>query len=188
MTIDFHPSSNDLEDEKKFSVKQYSVTLPPIDETTYKSHTELLDDLLMQRMRQDFQIVPRNIIQQNPRRDVTDNELEATLSMGHKIQRLSHNSSTDSVDVVQYYARFAEDEVPQTYHYFLWSALQQDYGSVCQPFTKYTAPYKWNELVSELACCCSVIVFYSCSWFPIIKSNSRTCLLVVMPSRPYSKA
>ena len=188
MTIDFHPSPTDLEDEKKFSVKQYSVTLPPIDETTYKSHTELLDDLLMQRMRQDFQLVPRNIIQQNPRRDVTDNELEATLSMGHKIQRLSYNSSTDSVDVVQYYARFAEDEVPQTYHYFLWSALRQDYGSVCQPFTKYTAPYKWNELVSELRCRCAGILLLLIICFRVIAYNSRTCLLVVMPSRPYSRA
>jgi len=146
MTIDFHPSPQDLEDQAKFSVKQYSVTLPPMNETTYKSHTELLDDLLIQRMRQDYQIVPRNIIQQSARRDVTDNMLEATLSMGHKIQRLSYNPSNDSVDVVQYYARFAEDETPQTYRYLLWSALRQDYESVVQTFTKYTLPYKWNEL------------------------------------------
>ncbi len=145
MTIDFHPSPQDLDDQAKFSVKQYSVTLPPMNETTYKSHTELLDDLLMQRMRQDFQIVPRNIIQHS-RRDTTENVLEATLSMGHKIQRLSYNPSTDSVDVVQYYARFAEDETPQTYHYLMWSTLQQEYVKVSQTFTKYTRPYRWNEL------------------------------------------
>lgn len=124
MTIDFHPSPQDLEDQAKFTVKQYSVTLPPMDETTYASHAELLQDLVMQRMRQDFQIVPRNIIQ-STRRDVTENTLEATLSMGHKIQRLIYNSSSDAVDVVQYYARFAEDETPQTYRYLLWSALRQ---------------------------------------------------------------
>jgi hypothetical protein len=148
MTIDFHPSPQDLEDNKKFSVKQYSVTLPHnMEETTYKSHKELLDDLLMQRMRQDYQIVPRAIIQKSARRDITDhNMLEATLSMGHKIHRLSYNPITDSVDVVQYYARFAEDETPQTYNYLLWSSLQQDYVSVFQTFTKYTLPYKWNEL------------------------------------------
>jgi hypothetical protein len=148
MTIDFHPSPQDLEDKNKFSVKQYSVTLPyNMEETTYKSHKELLDALLMQRMRQDYQIVPRTIIQKSARRDITDqNILEATLSMGHKIQRLSYNSGTDSVDVVQYYARFAEDETPQTYHYLMWSSLQQDYVSVFQTFTKYTLPYKWNEL------------------------------------------
>jgi hypothetical protein len=145
MTIDFHPSPQDLDDQAKFSVKQYSVTLPPMNETTYTSHTELLDDLLMQRMRQDFQIVPRNIIRQHARRDA-ENVLEATLSMGHKIQRLSYNPSTDSVDVVQYYARFAEDETPQTYHYLLWSTLQQDYVKASQTFTKYTRPYRWNEL------------------------------------------
>mmetsp|Transcript_30594 Transcript_30594/g.57950 ORF Transcript_30594/g.57950 Transcript_30594/m.57950 type:complete len:680 (+) Transcript_30594:2073-4112(+) len=146
MTIDFHPSPQDLEDEYKFSVTQYSVTLPPMNETTYKSHTELLDDLLIQRMRQDFQIVPRNRIQQSARRDVRVNRLEVTLSMGHKIQNLSYNPSTDSVDVVQYYAKFAEGETPQTYRYLLWSALRQDYVPVHQKFTKYSVPYKWNEL------------------------------------------
>lgn len=128
MTIDFHPAQKDLEDQAKFSVKQYSVTLPPMDETTYASHKELLDDLVMQRMRQDFQIVPRSIIQQSaPRRDAVsaDYVLEATLSMGHKIQRLAYSRASDSVDVVQYYARFAEDETPQTYRYLLWSALRQ---------------------------------------------------------------
>lgn len=145
MTIDFHPSPQDLDDQAKFSVKQYSVTLPPMNETTYMSHTELLDDLLMQRMRQDFQIVPRNILQYS-RRDATENVLEATLSMGHKIQRLSYNPSTDSVDVVQYYARFAEDETPQVYHYLLWSTLKQHFVKASQTFTKYTRPYRWNEL------------------------------------------
>ena len=148
LTIDFYPTPQDLNDQKKFSVKQYSVTLPPLAETTYNDHTALVDDLLIQRMRQDFQIVPRTIIQQSStRRDVTtENTLEATLSMGHKIQKLSYNQPNDSVDVVQYYARFAEDETPQTYRYMLWSALRQDYVSVFQPFTKYTRPYKWNEL------------------------------------------
>jgi len=146
LTIDFHPSPQNLEDKDKFSVKQYSVTLPPMDKTGYKSHKELLDDLLIQRMRQDFQIVPRNRIQQSTRRNFIDNMLEATLSMGHKIQRLSYNPSTDSVDVVQYYAKFAEGEIPQTYRYLLWSALRQDYVAVHQKFTKYSRPYKWNEL------------------------------------------
>jgi len=148
LTIDYYPTPQDLRDEKKFSVKQYSVTLPPLEErTSYKSHKELLDDLLIQRMRQDFQIVPRAIIQNASRDTATaDNMLEATLSMGHKIQKLLYNPSSDSVDVIQYYARFAEDETPQTYRYMLWSALKQDYVSVFQPFTKYTRPYKWNEL------------------------------------------
>ena len=148
LTIDFHPSPKELADQNLFSIKQYSVVLPyNMEETMFKSHKELLDDLLMQRMRQDYQIVPRAIIQQSARRDSTDdNILEATLSMGHKIHRLAYNPSTDSVDVVQYYARFAEDETPQTYHYFIWSSLIEDYVSVIQTFTKYTLPYKWNEL------------------------------------------
>lgn len=93
--------------------------------------------------------------------------------MGHKIQQLSYNPSNDSVDVIQYYANFAENENPQIYRYSLWSTLmqvrklhtdidleysdhvmldilcyilKQDYVSVAQTFTKYTSPYKWNEV------------------------------------------
>lgn len=73
-----------------------------MDETNYKGHTELLDELVLQRLIQDYQIVPQDIIQQSTRRgDVVENILEHTLSMGHKIQRLSYNSSSDSVDVIQ---------------------------------------------------------------------------------------
>ncbi len=82
--------------------------------------------LSLQRLIQDYQIVPWDIIQQNGRRgDAAENILEHTLSMGHKIQRLSYNPSQDSVDVVQYYANFAENENPQTCRYYLYSALRQ---------------------------------------------------------------
>lgn len=45
--------------------------------------------------------------------------------MGHKIQQLSYNPTQDSVDVIQYYANFAENEVPQIYRYSLFSTLMQ---------------------------------------------------------------
>lgn len=146
MTIDFHPEPSELEDQDKFRIKQYSVTLPSMDETNYKDATELLDDLMVQRVRQDFQLVPRSILSAHRETDNTEYTLSRTLSMGHKIQKLSYNPSSDSVDVVQYYANFAENESPQSYRYLLWSALRQDYVSVVQTFTKYTSPYKWNEL------------------------------------------
>ena len=148
MTIDFHPSEQELQDETKYRIKEYSVILPQtLEGTRYESHKKLLESLVVQRMRQDFQLVPRSMIQKNPRRDGPHNPmLERTLSMGHKIQRLSYNPVSDSVDVVQYYALFAEDETPITYRYFLWSVLRQDYVSAVQTFTKYTLPYKWNEV------------------------------------------
>lgn len=126
MTIDFHPDPAELQDQAKFRIKQYSVTLPPFGETNYKDATELLDDLLVQRMRQDFQLVPRSILSaQRETENTTNHTLSRTLSMGHKIQKLSYNPSSDSVDVVQYYANFAENESPQSYRYLLWSALRQ---------------------------------------------------------------
>jgi hypothetical protein len=47
ITIDFHPSTKELQDKERFRIKQYSVTLPPMNETNYKSHTELLDELVV---------------------------------------------------------------------------------------------------------------------------------------------
>ena len=146
MTIDFHPDPAELQDRDKFRIKQYSVTLPPMNESNYKDATELLDDLMVQRIRQDFQLVPRSILSAHRDTDNSNHTLSRTLSMGHKIQKLSYNPSSDSVDVVQYYANFAENESPQSYRYLLWSALRQDYVSVVQTFTKYQLPYKWNEL------------------------------------------
>jgi len=147
MTIDFHPDPAELHDRDKFRIKQYSVLLPSMNETNYKDATELLDDLMVQRIRQDFQLVPRSILSAHRETDnATEHTLSRTLSMGHKIQKLSYNPSSDSVDVVQYYANFAENESPQSYRYLLWSALRQDYVSVVQTFTKYTSPYRWNEL------------------------------------------
>jgi hypothetical protein len=47
VTIDFHPTAQELQDKEKFRVKQYSVTLPPMNETNYQSHRELLDELVV---------------------------------------------------------------------------------------------------------------------------------------------
>lgn len=149
MTIDFHPSPQELQDKERFRIKQYSVTLPPMNETNYASHRELLDELVAQRIIQDFQIVPRAII--SSRRDATDNILEHTLSMGHKIQNLSYNPSQDSVDVIQYYANFAENETPQIYRYSLYSTLMQvrRYRPISMP--NYTILlYKMNLFVTGL--------------------------------------
>lgn len=102
MTIDFHPDPAELQDQDKFKIKQYSVLLPSTNETNYMDATELLDDLMVQRIRQDFQLVPRSILSAHRENDnTTEHTLSRTLSMGHKIQKLSYNPSSDSVDVVQ---------------------------------------------------------------------------------------
>ena len=168
ITIDFLQSAQELQDKERFRIKQYSVTLPPMNETNYKSHRELLEELVAQRIIQDYQIVPRAIISSS-HGNATD-ILEQTLSMGHKIQQLSYNPTMDSIDVIQYLANFAENDTPQIYRYCIWSTLKQvsllltsltqlcfdcltqyamykqDYVNVAQTFTKYFNPYKWNEV------------------------------------------
>lgn len=161
MTIDFHPDPAELQDQAKFRIKQYSVTLPPFGETNYKDATELLDDLLVQRMRQDFQLVPRSILSaQRETENTTNHTLSRTLSMGHKIQKLSYNPSSDSVDVVQYYANFAENESPQSYRYLLWSALRQVslqsvYLGILLGSTKLLANKQLTSTLKGLCFCCA---------------------------------
>ena len=107
ITIDFLQSAQELQDKERFRIKQYSVTLPPMNETNYKSHRDLLEELVAQRIIQDYQIVPRAIISSS-HGNATDKVLEQTLSMGHKIQQLSYNPTMDSIDVIQYLGEFRE--------------------------------------------------------------------------------
>lgn len=62
MTIDHLPTPQELNDPSKYTFKQYSVNLDAIDDRHYKSHSELLKEMIVQRLIQDFQLVPQDII------------------------------------------------------------------------------------------------------------------------------
>ena len=62
MTIDHLPTPQELNDQSKYTFKQYSVNLDAIDDRHYKSHSDLLKEMIVQRLIQDFQLVPQDII------------------------------------------------------------------------------------------------------------------------------
>lgn len=64
-TIDYHPSPQELEDPARFQFNHYSVSLEAMEDTGYKSHKDLLREMVRQRLIQDYQIVPHSIILQS---------------------------------------------------------------------------------------------------------------------------
>ena len=65
-TIDYHPSPQELEDPARFQFNHYSVSLEAMEDTGYKSHKDLLREMVRQRLIQDYQIVPHSIFFAKP--------------------------------------------------------------------------------------------------------------------------
>ena len=65
ITIDMPiPSTKELNDPLKFQMNHYSITLDAMDFKYYKSHADLLMDMVRLRLTQDFQLVPPNTVRQ----------------------------------------------------------------------------------------------------------------------------
>ena len=72
LTIDVFPSPKELNNTNKFQFNPYQITLDAMDGTYYKSHTDLLEEMITQRLIQDFQIVPPSVVQSAKRAEVVD--------------------------------------------------------------------------------------------------------------------
>jgi hypothetical protein len=75
------------------------------------------------------------------------------LSMGHKIQVMNYDPSSDTIEIVLYNRKSAQNdrENIHTYKFFLFSKVTQQYTASIQTFKKYSEPYKWNR-VDNLIC------------------------------------
>lgn len=75
------------------------------------------------------------------------------LSMGHKIQVMNYDPSSDTIEIVLYNRKSAQNdrENTHTYKFFLFSKVTQQYTASVQTFKKYSEPYKWNR-VDNLIC------------------------------------
>jgi hypothetical protein len=75
------------------------------------------------------------------------------LSMGHKIQVMNYDPSSDTIEIVLYNRKSAQNdrENTHTYKFFLFSKVTQQYTVAIQTFKKYSEPYKWNR-VDNLIC------------------------------------
>ena len=75
------------------------------------------------------------------------------LSMGHKIQVMNYDPSSDTIEIVLYNRKSAQNdrENIHTYKFFLFSKVTQKYTASFQTFKKYSEPYNWNR-VDNLIC------------------------------------
>jgi len=163
VTIDVHPTPKELEDPSKYSFSPYQVNLDAMDVTYYASRSDLLMEMVRQRIVQDFQLVPQSVLARS-RREVGDSlennrlkhskyktsissptpgKIQHTLSMGHRIHIISSNPTSDSVDVVQYLAKNANNArfKPFVYKYNVWMPLTGRYQQVSQIFQRFPEEY-----------------------------------------------
>jgi hypothetical protein len=73
--------------------------------------------------------------------------------MGHRIQVMSYNPNSDTIEIVVYNRKSAQNdrENVYTYKFLLFSKVSQQYTKSIQTFKKYSEPYKWNR-VDNLIC------------------------------------
>ena len=73
--------------------------------------------------------------------------------MGHKIQVMNYDPSSDTIEIVVYTRKSAQNdrENTHTYKFLLFSKVTQQYTTSIQTFKKYSEPYKWNR-VDNLIC------------------------------------
>jgi len=185
LSVDYFPTPQELRDENKFQFSFYQVTLGGIENKQYEKHTDLLKEMVRQRVTQDYQIVTDAAIDESKKRaaesqerntgklqgrpsskmdtaprPLPPNEHEISggtkhhyLSMGHKIQVMNYDSSSDTIEVVLYNRKSAQNDRANvhTYKFLLFSKVTQQYTTSIQTFKKYSEPYNWNR-VDNLIC------------------------------------
>ncbi len=143
-----------------------------MDLTYYNSHSELLMEMVRQRIVQDFQVVPQNVLSKSRRptehkfdkimqrpteldwiketessqtKSSNDEIIQHTLSMGHRVHIISYNPQSESVKVVSHLARSASNRPHNTYsyQYNIWMPITQRYQKVSQTFQRYPEEYPW---------------------------------------------
>lgn len=75
------------------------------------------------------------------------------LSMGHRIQVLNYNPTSDAIEIIGYNRKSAQNDRENVYNYrfLLYSKVTEQYTQSVQTFKKYSEPYKWNR-VDNLIC------------------------------------
>ena len=83
----------------------------------------------------------------------TSGTIKHHLSMGHRIQVMKYDPSSDTIEIVLYNAKSAHNDPMNVYNYrfLLFSKATQKYVQSIQTFKKYSEPYKWNK-VDNLIC------------------------------------
>lgn len=131
-----------------------------MDRSYYNSYSELLSEMVIQRIIQDYQIVSQDVLDERYQRtefkkksaaakrsgpplksftlrsalmaQSNESSVQHILSMGHNVVYLRYNKSAEVIEVVQYHAKFANDDSSNTYtyRYLLWMPLSTDFQPV----------------------------------------------------------
>ncbi|KAG7347429.1 vacuolar membrane-associated protein [Nitzschia inconspicua] len=182
LSVDYFPSPQELRDETRFQFNFYQVTLGGIENKHYATHSDLLMEMVRQRVTQDFQCVTPNAVEESERRAFdflrearkgartsrrpdpsprpfstishdTPGTMKHYLSMGHRIQVLAYNPTSDAIEIIGYNRKSAQNDRENVYNYrfLLYSKVTEQYTKSVQTFKKYSEPYKWNR-VDNLIC------------------------------------
>jgi hypothetical protein len=162
VTIDVYPSPKELNDASKYLFRNYQLNLYAMDATNYDNHSDLVMEMVRQRIIQDFQLVPQSVIKQSemsfekPEKsntktlaeDKEEAKIQHTLSMGHRIHIISCDPSSDSVDVVEYLAKFAVGNSRSkahvfNYNYNIWMPSTSRFEQSSQQFQRFPEIYPW---------------------------------------------
>jgi len=70
------------------------------------------------------------------------------LSIIYRLQELTYDPTTDTIEVVRFNNREAQNDELNTYkyQYLLYSPLTQKYSKVTQTFKKFADQYNWNKV------------------------------------------
>jgi len=158
LSIDYFPS--ELEREHNFTFSLYNVSLSQFERSHFSSNKELLLEMVRQRITQDYQFVPASVVERGRTRrgglGRTPNEsgsLRMYLSIGHRLQVLHYDPSSDTVEVKTYLKENSQGGSVGSYEYYYNSfcRLTGTYIKMQQDFKQYTSQYNWNK-VDRIIC------------------------------------
>ena len=81
LTIDYYPPPQEL---NSFLIRPWDISLADLDRAQYKSHSELIMEMIRQRLTQDYQVVPQSVVQESRRRAEAAAQLVAQDRAGNR--------------------------------------------------------------------------------------------------------
>ncbi|KAL7564154.1 hypothetical protein ACA910_021129 [Epithemia clementina (nom. ined.)] len=161
LSIDYFPPQRERELNFTFSI--YNVTLSEFERNNFSSNKELLLEMVRQRITQDYQIVPSYLVDDRDEasrslvskdgKDASNDDIRMYLSIGHRLQILHYDPTSDTVEVKTYLAKNAQGNQVGTFKYFyqIYCKETNSYVRMVQDFKQFTAPYNWNK-VDRIIC------------------------------------
>ena len=161
LSIDYFPPRR--EREHKFTFSIYNVTLSEFENKNFSSNKELLLEMVRQRITQDYQFVPSYLIDdsdeearslvQEQKEGISSEAMCMYLSLGHRLQVLYYDPTSDTVEVKTYMAKNAQGSQVGTFRYLYKSYCREtkSYVKMVQDFKQVSSPYNWNK-VDRIIC------------------------------------